>query len=328
MVAKELSLMLPSDVNELQKMVLQLQAVIMEITTAKRNSELENKLLRERLNHLIQQIYGRKSEKLSRSLLQSFNDGFTPSFLFNESVEVEVDVEVEASGDIDGLHDMAEEDFEEDELTLTIAGYKRKKRGRKALPAYLERVEVIHDISEEEKKCGCGLKKKCIGEETSENLQIQPAKMWVERHIRLKYACSCEGVGAVDVGVESDQEANECAVTIAPVPVQLIPRSISSPSLLAQIFVSKFADSIPFYRQEKQFLRIGINLTRATMCSWATKVADICNSLLELLRLELLSGPLINIDETTVQVLDEPDRSAGSKSYMWLFRGGRSRCCP
>jgi transposase len=92
--------------------------------------------------------------------------------------------------------------------------------------------------------------------------------------------------------------------------------------LLAQIFVSKFADSIPFYRQEKQFLRIGINLTRATMCSWATKVADICNSLLELLRSELLSGPLINIDETTVQVLDEPDRSVGSKSYMWLFRGG------
>lgn len=317
MVVNELSLILPSDVNELQKMVLQMHAVIMEITTAKRNSELENKLLRERLNHLIQQIYGRKSEKLSHSLLQSFNDGFKPSFLFNESVEVEV--EVEASGDIDGLRDMVEEeDFEDDELT--IAGYKRKKRGRKALPDYLERVEVIHDISEEEKKCGCGLKKNCIGEETSENLQIQPAKMWVERHIRLKYACSCEGVGAVDVA--SDQEIDECAVTIAPVPVQLIPRSISSPSLLAQIFVSKFADSIPFYRQEKQLSRMGIKITRATMCTWATKVAEKCNSLLELLRSEVLRGPLINIDETTFQVLDEPGRPAESKSYMWIFRGG------
>jgi len=310
MVTNELSLILPSDVNELQKMVLQMRAMIMEISTAKRNSDLENKLLRERLNNLIQQIYGRKSEKLSQSLLASCDDGFKPSYLFDESDEVE------ASGDIDGRRDLTEEeDFEDEELT--IAGYKRKKRGRKALPAYLERVEVIHDILEEEKTCGCGLKKKCIGEETSENLQIQPAKIWVERHVRLKYACSCEGVGNVD-----DVDDVKGAVTIAPVPVQLIPRSISSPSLLAHIFVSKFADSLPFYRQEKQFSRIGIDLNRGTMCSWATKVADKCNSLLELLRSELLSGPLINIDETTVQVLDEPDRSAGSKSYMWLFRGG------
>jgi transposase len=312
MVINELSLILPSDVNELQKMVLQMHAVIMEITTAKRNSDLENKLLRERLNHLIQQIYGRKSEKLSHSLLQSLDDGFKPSFLFDKSVEVE------ESGDIDGQCDNAEEeeDIEDDEFT--IAGYKRKKPGRKALPDYLERVEVIHDISEEEKKCGCGLKKDCIGGVASENLQIQPAKMWVERHIRLKYACSCEGVG----DVESDREINECAVTIAPVAVQLIPRSISSPSLLAHIFVSKFADSIPFYRQEKQLSRMGIKITRATMCTWATKIADKCNGLLELLRSEVLSGPLINVDETTFQVLDEPGRPAESKSYMWIFRGG------
>lgn len=194
MVINELSLILSSDVDELQKMVLQLYAVIREITTAKNNTDLENKLLRERLNHLIQQIYGRKSEKLSQSLLASCDDGFKPSYLFDESVEVEV----EASVDIDGQRDMTEEeDFEDEELT--IAGYKRKKSGRKALPAYLERVEVIHDISEAEKNCGCGLKKNCIGEETSENLQIQEARIWVERHVRPKYACICEEIGRAHV---------------------------------------------------------------------------------------------------------------------------------
>ena len=191
MVINELSLILPSDVTELQKMVLLMQAMIMKLNTAKSNSDLENKLLREQLNNLIQQIYGRKSENLSQSLLSSFDDGFKASYLFDEPVEVE------ESSDIDGRRDITEEeDFENEELT--IAGYKRKKPGCKALPAYLERVEVIHDISEEEKKCGCGLKKNCIGEETSENLQIQPAKMWVERHVRPKYACSCEGVGNVE----------------------------------------------------------------------------------------------------------------------------------
>ena len=37
---------------------------------------------------------------------------------------------------------------------------------------------------------------------------------------------------------------------------------------------------------------------------------------------EIRGGRLINIDETTVQVLDEPGRSATQKSYMWVFRGG------
>ena len=314
-----MSLKVSNNVKELQEKVLGLQATIIGLNTLVKNTELENKLLRERLNYLIQQIYGRKSEKLSQIQSLSLAGGFQTPLPFDELVEIEERDDIDRYCGDCGDCGETEEDIEDEELT--IAGYKRKKRGRKALPAYLERVEVIHDISEEEKTCGCGLKKDCIGEETSENLQIQPAKIWVERHVRLKYACRCEGVGNGNVDDMEDVKG-EGAVTIAPVPVQLIPRSISSPSLLAHIFVSKFADSIPFYRQEKQFLRIGINLTRATMCSWAMKVDDICNSLLELLRSELLSGPLINIDETTVQVLDEPDRSAGSKSYMWLFRGG------
>jgi len=44
--------------------------------------------------------------------------------------------------------------------------------------------------------------------------------------------------------------------------------------------------------------------------------------LLEMLRLWILSGPLINIDETTVQVLAEPGRKPQTKSHCWVFRGG------
>ncbi len=74
---------------------------------------------------------------------------------------------------------------------------------------------------------------------------------------------------------------------------------------------------------EKQFHRLGIDLSRDSMCSWAIKVADKCKALVQFLRQEILSGPLINIDETTVQVLNEPDRKAQSKSFMWVSRGGR-----
>ena len=151
-----------------------------------------------------------------------------------------------------------------------------------------------------------------IGEETSEQLDIIPAKIQVIRNIRPKYVCkNCEGV-----------EADEPAVKIAPLPPQILPKSMATPGLLAHIFTAKFVDALPFYRQEGQFSRLGIELPRSTMCGWAIKVVDSCEPLLDLLNKEIRSGPLINIDETTVQVMKEPNRSNKTKSYMWIYRGG------
>jgi len=117
-------------------------------------------------------------------------------------------------------------------------------------------------------------------------------------------------------------ESEQGAVKIAPAPEQLIPKSIATPGLLAYVFTSKFVDHLPFYRQEGQFKRIGVDLSRATMANWAIKVPERCHPLLSLLQAEMLAGPLVQIDETTVQVLKEPGRENTKKSYMWLFRGG------
>jgi transposase len=286
---------LPSDVVDLQAMVLELYKKVDEMSKNYERFELENKLLRERIHQLQHQLYGRKSEKFSFSL----NDGFEQYLLFEDP---ESPAE---SGNI-----KSEDEAEE----IIVAEHKRKKGGRKPLPEEFPRVEVFHDLSEEEKMCNCGCQKNCIGEEVSEQLEMQPAQFRVIRHIRYKYACrNCEGV---------ENAEGEGAVTIAPVPVQLIPKSIATPSLLSYIFVSKYCDALPFYRQEKLFHRIGFEISRSTMCHWAVKVADKCKDLLEILKWELLSGPLINIDETTLQVLHEPGRRFDSKSYMWVFRGG------
>ncbi len=215
------------------------------------------------------------------------------------------------------LFDQPEEDFpiadqpEEDD-EIDIPGHKRKKRGRKPIPENLPRIEVVHDIDDAEKQCECGCLKKCIGEEVSEQLDIIPAKIQVIRNIRLKYACkNCEGV-----------ESDGPTVAIAPVPEQIFPKSIGTPGLIAFVMVAKFVDALPFYRQEKQFLRIGVRISRATMCNWAQKIAESCEILLAVLKKEVLSGPLIRIDETPVQVHKEPGRKNTTKSYMWIFRGG------
>ena len=196
--------------------------------------------------------------------------------------------------------------------TITVPAHTRKKRGRKPLPKDLPRVDVIHDIDESEKVCACGCRLSRIGQEESEKLDIIPAKMQVIRHIRYKYACkNCEGV-----------EDNGPTVKTASLPIQFIPKGIATPGLVAHILVSKYEDALPFYRQEKIFDRLGVEIPRSSMCGWAIKAAEQCQPVLELLHQQLLSGPLVNIDETPVQVLKEPGRSNTSKSYMWVFKGG------
>ena len=113
---------------------------------------------------------------------------------------------------------------------IVVPSHSRRKRGRKPLPENLPRVEIIHDLDESEKTCDCGCQLKRIGKEVSEKLDYVPARIQVERHIRYKYACpACEGV---------DSEGP--TVKIAPVPAQLLPKSIATSGLVAHIITAKF----------------------------------------------------------------------------------------
>lgn len=138
-------------------------------------------------------------------------------------------------------------------VTVRIPAHERGKGGRKKLSAALPRVEVIHDLPDHQKICiadGAALER--IGEEISEQLDFKPAQVRVIRNIRPKYACPCCRTG----------------VAIAAVPLQLFPKSLATPTLLAQIATAKFVDGLPLYRQERQFERLGVTLGRATMAVW------------------------------------------------------------
>lgn len=79
---------------------------------------------------------------------------------------------------------------------------------------------------------------------------------------------------------------------------------------------------MPFYRQNKMFQRLGVDISRSTMSSWALQAAEQCESLIERCLASLREGDIINMDETPVQVLKEPGRKNTAKSYMWVARGG------
>lgn len=199
-----------------------------------------------------------------------------------------------------------------EEERQTVGAHTRRRPKRKPLPENLPRIEVIHDIPDGEKVCACGSTLCRIGEEVNEKLDIIPAKIQVIRNIRYKYACKvCEGV-----------EGEGPTVTLAPLPPEVIPKGIATPGLLAHIVISKYADGLPLYRQQKILARYGIEIPRSTMAGWMIQTATALNPIRTLLEKRLLEGPLVNADETKVQVLSEPGRENTSRSTMWVFRGG------
>ena len=251
--------------------------------------------LEEKYNTLRRLLFGKKSEKLSPEDEHQMR-------LFNEAE----DGSEESPGAID-------DDTGTESAATRVAGYTRRKGGRKPLPEYLHREEIIHDLTEEEKACPCcGKERTVIGEETTEELDIIPAKVIVNRHIRKKYGpCDCDGF--------LEKEVPE--IKTASMPPRLVPQSIVSPGLAAYVITSKFCDAMPFYRQSKIFERIDIDLSRATLCNWAMAVAEACAPLIDIMLEEIRGGPVIRMDETTLQVLKEPGRPAESTSYMWVAMG-------
>jgi transposase len=207
--------------------------------------------------------------------------------LFNEA-EVDAEVELDTDGEV------------------LVPAHARKKRGRRPLPATLPRVDVVHDLPASERCCDHdGLLLVEIGDVISEQLDIIPAKIQIIRHIRKKYACQC----------------GQCIKT-APLPAQPIPKSLASPGLLAHVTVSKYQDALPLYRQETILQRIGVDIPRATLANWMIRAGTLVQPLINLLQDRLLAYDIIQMDETTVQVLKEDGKAAQSTSYLWLRRGG------
>jgi transposase len=207
-------------------------------------------------------------------------------------------------------NEAAEEKTEE---LQTVKSFSRKKGGRKPLSVNLERREKIIDIPESEKTCACGAKLTRIGEETSEKLEIIPPQIYVEKTVRPKYACRC---------CEGTEDEDKPAVRVAPVPPSIIPRSIASPSLLSTVITQKFERHLPYYRQETQFEQIGAVISRQDMANWQRQAYGKLEPLFGLLKEAVKSGPVLQMDETTVRVIGEAERKDTQESYMWLARGG------
>ena len=180
-------------------------------------------------------------------------------------------------------------------------------RGKRApLPSDLPRVDIVHEVPEDQRLCPCGTPMVEIGEDVSEQLDIVPMQVRVLRHIRKRYGCP----------------GSAHAPVVAALPAQPLPRSNASPDLLAMLLTVKYADGLSLARFEYVLERAGVAVPRQTLARWVIGAAGVLQPLHNLIRDELFNASVIHMDETVVQVLKERDRSATSQSYMWVQTGG------
>ena len=185
----------------------------------------------------------------------------------------------------------------------------RKRQPRRTLaqsvPAGTPVVDIVHDLPETQRQCPHdGHALHVIGEEVSHQIDITLPKIELQRHVRLKYGCRC----------------CEQGVHTAPLAPQCLPGTLATAGTAALIITGKFVDHLPFYRQTFAFKRIGLAVTRATLCQWTVKLGELVVPLINLLEEKLNANHYLQIDETPLQVLREPGRSAQQQSYMWVRR--------
>ena len=245
-------------------------------------------LLKEQVDFLTRKLYGTKSEKTSTLNLQG------QMSLFDE---------IEVSADPDAQ----EPQLIEVEKHLR----KRKYAGQRVeLVKNLPHTKVLHTLDESEQICDtCGSQMVRVGEEfVRTEVQFIPAKLKVIDHYRETYECrSCRKKG-------------KTYMEKAPVPYPPVMHSLASASTIAWLIHQKFELGVPFYRQEKEWQSMGLALSRATMSNWLLAVyRDWLQYIVARLKKELLSQKYLHIDETHVQVLNEPGRKNTSDSYMWVY---------
>jgi transposase len=253
--------------------------------------QTENAQLNQKVNWLMEQMRLARHQRFGSSSEKSQYDAVN---LFNEAELT------------------ADKKLPEPDLTAVQTHYRQKARETKdRLPADLP-VEVIeHRLPAENQACPeCSSTLHVMGKEVRRELKLIPAQAVIVEHVQYVYACR-------------DCEANACSVPIiqATVDKPVIKGSFASPEAVAHIMTQKFVAGLPLYRQEQEWSRQGIELSRQTMSNWLIRCAtDWLEPVYEELHKLLCAQRYLHADETVLQVLHEPGKPAQSKSYMWLYR--------
>ena len=250
--------------------------------------ELQKKIneLLAQIAWLNRQLFGRRSERLAAFDPNQLN-------LFEPTPTPEELLQVEAA------RTEAVEMIDKSEISKSTERRNRKLlEGLPVVSVVIEPENVNHDLY------------KCIGQESTRTLEFEPGKLYVKEIIRPKY-------GLKDSTVLPGN--NLSGVLIAPMPLLPIYKGLPGASMLTEILLQKYEYHVPFYRQVKAFRHLGVRISESTLSGWFKPVCEMLKPLYEELKKEVLASDYIQVDETTLGVINKEKHQA-SKEYLWMVR--------
>jgi len=274
------------------KLIVSLQESV-TAANAREEEHLRNETaLREQIEYLTKKLFGASSEKRT-DLIDGQLD------LFDEAEQCNTD---SATQIVPEQETIVREHTRKPKTTL--------EEKLKGIPVKKVRIP----LSEEESICPyCNTPLEVLGEEVvRRELEYIPASVKVIEYVSVTYICP-----------RCNKEDDEAYIVKTKAPKGLMKHSLASPSSVAWAMYQKYANGMPLYRQEKDWSQYGIELSRTTLANWIIYCADkYFSPMYEYFHRQLLKRQFLMADETTVQVLNEPERRPQSKSYMWLYRSG------
>lgn len=277
-----------------------LNASIASLSTTNKNQSEQIKNLQERIKELTaqvawlnRQLFGRKSEKL-RVYDPDMPDLFADEF--------------------SGLRQQLEEKRDEAVEKIEKESVEDVKRNRHNCKM-IEDLPVLETDTIEPKGVDLSLYRR-IGEEITKVVKHKPGMLYVKVIIRPKYALKDSTLLP---------PAGQKGVEIAPMPLMPVDKCIADTSLLAEILLQKYEYHVPFYRQIQQYRHLGMKgLTESTLDGWFKKTVELLKPLYEELKREVFSCDYVQVDETTVPVINREKHKA-DKEYLWMVRSVMER---
>lgn len=272
-----------------------------------------------KMNETLQESLKEKDEKLSVLTEQV---AYLTKKLFGSSSEKHKEESPLQVSLFDDLEDVPVATVESE--TVVVKEHARKPKTLredqiKGLPVE----KVIVDLPEDEKTCPvCGTQMELIGTEfVRKELVFIPAKVRVREYYSQSYGCPQCKEGITDTEVPTIIKSKP--------PVPLMKHSLASESTVSWAMYQKFANAIPCYRQEKDWIQYGIKLSRNTLANWIIYCSShYLEPLYEYFHRKMLQRNYLMADETRIQVLKEDGRAATTQSFMWLYRTGEDKLPP
>ncbi len=249
------------------------------------------KLLEEKHDALLHQIYKKRSERYATDYDEPLFEGLDHP-------------EPPAPKHVDEAPDAEEAELE----VPKKSSKKARQRGATRLPDDLRRVYEDIEPSDEQRTCPyCGEERSIIDYEETEKLEYQPASLFLRVIRRPKFACP---------------QHEEAGIAIPDLPPQVLDKSLAGASMLAQVITAKYCDHLPLHRQAGIYGRQGVSLARSTLCDWIADSADLLRPVVDCVLEQAKASGYMSSDDTPVTLLKPGTSSKSSKkAFLWAYLG-------